>query len=71
MDETKKDINPVTTSQEQVSSGEVASLPRDELETLNLDGVDPIFEAQAQLINHAVQCIGMGRVQCSVLPVLV
>ena len=33
-----------------------------ELETLHVDGVDPVFEAQAELINHAVQSMGMGKV---------
>lgn len=33
-----------------------------ELKTIHVDGIDPVFEAQAALINHAVQTIGMGKV---------
>lgn len=35
-----------------------------ELETLHVDGVDPVFEAQAELVNYAVQSMGMGKVSC-------
>lgn len=34
-----------------------------ELRPLHVDGVDPVFEHQAQLVNHAVQVIGMGKVR--------
>lgn len=33
-----------------------------ELKSLHVDGIDPVFEHQAQLLNHAVQSIGMGKV---------
>jgi hypothetical protein len=61
MDDVKKQVSPVATSQD-VTSGEVTALATGELETLTFDGVDPIFDAQARLINHSVQCIGMGKV---------
>ncbi|KAK4890939.1 hypothetical protein LTR27_010387 [Elasticomyces elasticus] len=34
-----------------------------ELKTIHVDGIDPVFEAQAALINHAIQTIGMGKYQ--------
>ena len=34
-----------------------------ELQALHTDGVDPVFEHQARLVNHAVQVIGMGKYQ--------
>jgi hypothetical protein len=34
-----------------------------ELKALHVDGVDPVFEHQARLVNHAVQAIGMGKVK--------
>lgn len=34
-----------------------------ELKTIHVDGIDPVFEAQATLINHAIQTIGMGKYQ--------
>jgi hypothetical protein len=33
-----------------------------ELKSLHIDGLDPVFENQARLVNHAVQTIGMGKV---------
>ena len=34
-----------------------------ELKSLHTDGIDPVFEHQARLVNHAVQVIGMGKVE--------
>lgn len=34
-----------------------------ELVTIRLPGIDAVFEEQAELINHAVQVIGMGKYQ--------
>ncbi|EXJ79431.1 hypothetical protein A1O3_08933 [Capronia epimyces CBS 606.96] len=34
-----------------------------EYKSLQVDGVDPVFEHQARLVNHAVQGIGMGKYQ--------
>jgi hypothetical protein len=61
MESIRKQVSPVTAPQD-VTPGEVVPLPSRELDTLAVDGVDPIFEAQAKLINHSVQCIGMGKV---------
>lgn len=47
-------------SPSQVESGEVENIH--ELKSLVMDGLDPVFEKQAMLINHAVQTIGMGKV---------
>lgn len=41
-------------------AAEVGSLR--EFKSLHIDGIDPVFEHQARLINHAVQKIGMGKV---------
>lgn len=56
-----KEVNPGTTPQD-VISDEKPTLTTGVLETLHIDGIDPVFEAQAQLINRAVQLIGMGKV---------
>ncbi|KAJ9620738.1 uncharacterized protein PV06_03357 [Exophiala oligosperma] len=34
-----------------------------EYKSLHVDGIDPVFEHQARLVNHAVQAIGMGKYQ--------
>ena len=34
-----------------------------ELATIQVPGVDAVFEEQAALVNHAVQFIGMGKYQ--------
>lgn len=34
-----------------------------EYKSLHVDGIDPVFEHQARLVNHAVQAIGMGKVR--------
>jgi len=34
-----------------------------EFTSLHVDGLDPVFEHQARLVNHAVQVIGMGKVR--------
>ena len=34
-----------------------------EYKSLHVDGIDPVFENQARLVNHAVQAIGMGKVR--------
>lgn len=62
MDDMKKEVSSVPTPEE-FTLGELATLPKGGLETLAVDGIDPIFEAQAQLINHAVQSMGMGKVR--------
>jgi hypothetical protein len=49
-----------TSSPVSEEAGEVGSIR--ELKSLHVDGVDPVFEHQARLVNHAVQVIGMGKV---------
>ncbi|KIW50104.1 hypothetical protein PV05_11724 [Exophiala xenobiotica] len=34
-----------------------------EYKSLHVDGIDPVFENQARLVNHAVQAIGTGKYQ--------
>lgn len=34
-----------------------------EYKSLHVDGIDPVFENQARLVNHAVQAIGTGKVR--------
>ena len=41
----------------------VAVLEAADIEDLKIDGLDPTFEAKAELVNHAVQAIGMGKYQ--------
>ena len=50
-----------TTSPTTEEAAEVGSIR--ELKALHVDGVDPVFEHQARLVNHAVQVIGMGKVK--------
>lgn len=33
------------------------------VEELKIPGLDPVFEAKADLVNHAIQAMGMGRYQ--------
>jgi hypothetical protein len=63
MDDKKTPPSPTETPQD-VMSGEMGSIH--ELKTMEADGIDPVFEAQATLINHAVQQIGMGKVKTAV-----
>ncbi|KAI1610283.1 MFS general substrate transporter [Exophiala viscosa] len=44
-----------------VPTAEVGSIR--EYTSLHVDGLDPVFENQARLVNHAVQVIGMGKYQ--------
>jgi hypothetical protein len=39
------------------------SFQRSEMENLKVDGVDPVFEAKAVIVNSAFQQIGMGKYQ--------
>jgi len=58
MDDKKTSVE--TVAPPQVDRGEVE--PIHELQSLHVDGLDPVFEGQARLVSHAVQSIGMGRV---------
>jgi len=55
-----KDTNVGTASPVSEETAEVGSIR--ELKSLHVDGLDPVFEHQARLVNHAVQVIGMGKV---------
>ncbi|EXJ57717.1 uncharacterized protein A1O5_12507 [Cladophialophora psammophila CBS 110553] len=56
-----KETNVGTASPVSEEAPEVGSIR--ELKSLHIDGLDPVFEHQARLVNHAVQCIGMGKYQ--------
>lgn len=51
------EANPQPLSEAPVEAGTVR-----EYSSLHVDGLDPVFETQAKLVNHAVQVIGMGKV---------
>lgn len=63
MDDVKKSSSePEVPHVRDVALGELEHA-RPELATLKADGANLMFEAQAALINHAVQKIGMGKYQ--------
>lgn len=51
------EANPRPLAEAPVEAGSVR-----EYGSLHVDGLDPVFETQAKLVNHAVQVIGMGKV---------
>lgn len=51
------EANPRPLAEAPVEAGTVR-----EYGSLHVDGLDPVFETQAKLVNHAVQVIGMGKV---------
>ena len=57
-----KPLGSKTTSIHDVADGEVDQFPG-EIPSAHFDGLDRTFEAQAELVNHAVQQIGMGKYQ--------
>jgi hypothetical protein len=57
-EETKVAAASPTIEEQQAETGSVR-----EYKSLHFDGLDPVFENQARLVNHAVQVIGMGKYQ--------
>ena len=55
----------ISESPETLDDYEVGTTDRlsGELATIQVPGVDAVFEEQAALVNHAVQFIGMGKYQ--------